>query len=107
VEVNPREINVYQTEDNQEPFWKFVDTLSGTETYNRILKRIDRAGAGNLGKWDAVGGGVFELILDFGKGYRIYFGLDGDVLVLLLAGIKKTQTKDIAKAKEYWKIYNA
>jgi putative addiction module killer protein len=107
VEAKHREIRVYQTEDNQEPFWKWLDRLEDQEAFNRILKRIDRVETGNLGEWDSAGAGVFELVLDFGPGYRVYFGQDGDLVVLLLGGIKKTQQRDIAKAKEYWRDYNA
>jgi putative addiction module killer protein len=107
VEPKHREIRVYQTEDSQEPFWKWLDRLEDQEAFNRILKRIDRVETGNLGEWDSVGDGVFELVLDFGPGYRVYFGQDGDLVVLLLGGIKKTQERDISKAKEYWRDYNA
>jgi putative addiction module killer protein len=107
VEAKHREIRVYQTEDSQEPFWKWLDRLGDQEAFNRILKRIDRVETGNLGEWDSVGEGVFELVLDFGPGYRVYFGQDGDLVVLLLGGIKKTQERDISKAKEYWRDYNA
>ena len=50
--------------------------------------------------------GVWELILDFGPGYRIYFGKKGQLIVILLTGgEKKSQTRDIAKAKQYWREY--
>ena len=53
-----------------------------------------------------VGGGVYERVIDFGPGYRIYFGKDGDKLVILLAGgAKKRQDTDITKAKERWQDY--
>lgn len=107
MEAKRREIRVYQTEDNQEPFWEWLDGVADQEAFNRILKRIDRVETGNLGEWDAVGDGVFELVLDFGPGYRVYFGQDGDLVVLLLGGIKNTQNRDIRKAKEYWRDYNA
>ena len=107
MEAKHREIRVYQTPDNQEPFWKWLDRLADQEAFNRILKRIDRVETGNFGEWDSVGDGVFELVLDFGPGYRVYFGQDGDLVVLLLGGSKKTQDRDIANAKEYWRDYNA
>jgi putative addiction module killer protein len=58
------------------------------------------------GDYKSVGDGVFELRFSFGAGYRVYFGEVGDTLVILLCGgSKKTQPKDIAKAKEYWQAY--
>jgi putative addiction module killer protein len=107
VEVRPREIRVYQTADDHEPFWESLDRLQDEEGRSKIFTGIDRAEAGNLGDWDSVGGGVFELILDFGPGYRIYFGQDGDTIVLLLVGMKKSQPKDIKTARYYWSDYNA
>jgi len=53
-----------------------------------------------------VGGGVFELRFFFGAGYRVYFGEDGDTIVVLLCGgDKKTQRRDIQRAKAYWQEY--
>lgn len=53
-----------------------------------------------------VGAGVFECRIDFGPGYRVYFGKDGDTLVILVAGgSKKRQERDIAAAQERWKDY--
>lgn len=61
---------------------------------------------GNLGDHRSVGDGVFELRLDFGPGYRIYFGRIGhQVILLLTGGDKSSQTKDITKAKQYWNDY--
>ena len=52
--------------------------------------------------------GVYELRFMFGKGYRVYYGLDGDTVVLLLSeGDKSSQKKDIAKAIQYWKEYQS
>jgi len=73
----------------------------------RILQRLDGVEQGNFGKWKGVGEGVCELIFDFGPGYRVYFGQDGDDVVLLCVGDKSTQGSDIKTAKEYWKDYNA
>ena len=68
-----------------------------------ILARIDRLSEGNFGDHCSVGGGVWELRVDFGPGYRIYYGEDGPTIILLICGgDKSTQTKDIRKAQEVW-----
>lgn len=61
---------------------------------------------GNLGDYRSVGKGVFELRIDYGSGYRVYFGQIGSTIVLLLlGGDKSTQERDIRQAKEYWAEY--
>ncbi len=71
-----------------------------------ILDRIDRAEEGNLGKHRSVGGGVVELKIDAGPGYRVYLGQVGDELVILLCGgDKSTQDKNIRIAQKYWQNY--
>jgi putative addiction module killer protein len=58
-------------------------TLQGDEIYGIILGRIERVEDGNLGDCEPVGDGVFELKIDFGPGYRVYFGEDDDLVILL------------------------
>ena len=68
--------------------------------------RIARLEAGNLGDHKSVGNEVFEMRIDTGPGYRIYFARDGHTIVLLLCGgDKRTQTRDIKKAKEFLAEY--
>ena len=70
--------------------------------------RLDRVSLGNFGDHKSVGEGVYELRLSFGPGYRIYYGLAGEHVVLLLAGgAKGKQTKDIRTAQKLWKSYKA
>lgn len=62
--------------------------------------------SGNFSNVKSVGAGVSEYRLNFGPGYRVYFGKDGDTLVILLGGgTKKRQSRDIEKAQELWKSY--
>lgn len=99
------EIEIYQTEAGKEPFVEWTDSLDVT-TSTRIEARIARIrNSGNLGDYKPLKEGVYELRLDFGQGYRIYFGLEGGtkrVVILLIGGAKKSQQKDIDKAKQYW-----
>jgi putative addiction module killer protein len=67
------------------------------------LSRLER---GNTSNVEAVGDGVAELKLNWGPGYRIYFGQDGKLIIILLTGgTKKRQSQDIAVAKAYWTDY--
>lgn len=72
----------------------------------KVTVAVARIEQGNLSNAKGVGEGVLEYRLDFGPGYRVYFGRDGDVLVILLAGgTKKRQQRDIETAKARWADY--
>lgn len=102
------ELRQYQTPDGRAPFAEWLAALRDRRANQAIAARILRMQAGNRGDWKAVGGGVFELRIDTGPGYRVYCGQDGATLVLLLcAGDKRTQPKDIERAHDYWKDYQA
>ncbi len=67
----------------------------------RIQMRLDRLAAGNSGDVKPVGGGISELRIDYGPGYRVYYQQRGDVLIVLLhGGDKSSQAKDIKRARE-------
>lgn len=73
-----------------------------------IRKRLNRVRLGNLGNTRGLGSGVSELKIDFGPGYRVYYGEDGPkIVVLLVGGDKGSQDRDIEKAKAFWEDYNA
>jgi putative addiction module killer protein len=98
----------YQTVNGRTPLGEWLDSLADRQARTRILGRLDRLSAGLLGDWKSVGGGVCELRVDHGPGYRVYYGQDGNTLILLLCGgTKGTQAKDIEKAHAYWKDYKA
>lgn len=85
------------------PFDEWFDSLRDVKTQTIINKRLNRLSLGSLGDYRSVGEGVCELRIDFGPGYRIYFGQIGTAIVLLLCGgDKSTQDQDIRKAQEYW-----
>jgi putative addiction module killer protein len=66
----------------------------------KVLARLNRAGLGNLGDWDAVGSGVSEMRVHCGAGYRVYFVRDNMTIYLLAGGSKDSQRRDIERAKE-------
>ena len=110
VEGRPRRLSNYVTPDNIEPFREWIRKLKNYEGRGRILVRLNRIREhGNLGKCKALKDGVFELIIDAGPGYRVYFAEDGerDEIVLLCGGDKSTQKADVVRAKKYWSEYNA
>ena len=73
-----------------------------------IEARLDRLGMGNFGNCTPVGEAVYELKIYVGPGYRVYYAKVGKQIVLLLCGgSKRTQYKDIEKAKEYFKDYKS
>ena len=94
--MSERNLEIYQTRRGKEPFTEWYDALRDVKTQARIRNRLRRVEAGNLGDCKSVGAGVSELRLDFGPGYRVYFGEVGDrVILLLCAGDKSTQDRDI------------
>lgn len=96
----------YQTADGRKPFDEWLARLRDGVAGARIAARIERMQAGLRGDWKPVGGGVFELRIDHGPGYRVYCGQDGTALVLLLCGgDKRTQRRDIEVAHGYWQDY--
>ncbi len=106
MEVDPRELRLYETSSGACPFEDWLDALRDARGRARIRVRLDRIEQGNLGDCKSVGEGVRELRIDFGPGYRVYFAEDGPVIVLLLiGGNKSTQAKDIKTAKKYWNEY--
>lgn len=102
----PKEILVYQTADGAEPFSKWLSKLHDASARARIETRLDRLRVqGNPGDYKEVGG-VYELRIDYGPGYRLYCTFAGRRIVLLLcAGDKRTQAADLKRALSYWQDY--
>ena len=91
-----------------ETFRKWRLRLRDERARALIASRLDRLAFGNAGDVRPVGQGSSELRIDYGPGYRVYFGVDGsELVVLLIGGTKKTQRRDIETAKQYWRNYNA
>lgn len=99
------EIEEYLDERGESTFAGWFTDLDATAAA-RVTIALARIGAGNLSNTKGVGGGVMEYRIDAGPGYRIYFGRDGETLVILLAGgTKRRQQRDIEAAQERWADY--
>lgn len=103
----PRTARNYINVGGKNPFREWIKRRDG-DIRNRINARIRRIEeSGNYGDCEPVGEGVFELRVDIGPGYRVYFGIDQNEMILLGGGDKSTQVSDIKKARECWEDYNA
>jgi putative addiction module killer protein len=99
------EIRQYIDRSGRNPFDRWFQSLDD-DTQARIVVSLDRLERENLSGTKSVGGGVLELRLDYGPGFRIYFGRDGERLVILLGGgTKRRQQADIARASALWMEY--
>ena len=102
-----KRIKTYVRSNGKAPFEEWITSIRDKSIAAKIFTRIDRLRLANFGDCKSVGNGVFELRLHFGSGYRIYFGVVGsEVVLLLLGGDKSSQKKDIEKAKLYWKEFS-
>ncbi len=105
----PFEVQKCCLDNGRCPFDDWFARLS-PQFKSRVLQRIVRLEIGNFGDCRAIAGGngVSELRLDFGPGFRVYYGIDGATIILLLCGgDKSSQRRDIGKAKGLWTAYKA
>ena len=96
----------YRTRDGKVPFEEWVTKMQrkDPELAFRILLRIDRAEKGNFGHYRYLRDGVWEMKMDCGPGYRIYFAVERrEIVLLLIGGDKKSQQADVKQAIGYWK----
>ena len=99
------ELRYYLAADGRSPFEEWFSGLDGAAAA-KVTVAVARLEQGNLSNVKPVGEGVLEYRIDWGPGYRIYFGRDGQVLVILLTGgTKKRQQRDIETAKALWADY--
>jgi putative addiction module killer protein len=99
------EIRYYVTSDDTAPFADWFAELDPIASA-KVTRAIARMEQGNFSNVKGVGEGVLEYKIDFGPGYRIYFGRDGNAIVILLTGgTKKLQQRDIEAAHDYWRTY--
>ena len=103
-----RKLVLYETVDGKCPWHEWFIELKDRKAQAAIDARLLRLERGQFGDCKRVGAGVSELRVHYGPGYRVYFGEDGDSLVVLLCGgSKRTQKRDIARAKAYWTEYRS
>ena len=104
-----REIHCFKDNDGKEPAKGFLLELKKKKRFLELAKintRIKRAGKGNFGDHRFLGGNFLELKIDFGSGYRIYCGIDGDKFIIIVqGGTKQSQEVDIEVAKKNWQSY--
>jgi putative addiction module killer protein len=99
------ELRYYLASDGKSPFETWFSDLEATAAA-KISVALARLTQGNLSNVKGVGDGILEYRIDWGPGYRVYFGRDGEVLVILLTGgTKKRQQRDIESAKALWTEY--
>jgi len=100
------ELRRYLTGSGRDVFGEWLAGLRDARTKAKIVARIDRLSAGNFGDCKALRGGLFELRINWGPGYRVYYALVGRACVLLLCGgDKRKQSSDIKRELEYLKDY--
>ena len=101
-----KKLVIFETDDGKCPFSDWLDNLRDRKARGIIRARLNRVQLGNLGDCKSVGDGVLELRVAFGPGYRVYFGQEGEWLVVLLCGgDKASQDKDIERAKQFWEDF--
>ncbi|MGA3055805.1 MAG: type II toxin-antitoxin system RelE/ParE family toxin [Candidatus Korobacteraceae bacterium] len=99
------EVREYQDRDDRNPFREWFDRLNA-EAARKVTTSLYRVGLGNFSNLKGVGSGVYECRIDFGPGYRIYFGKDGTRIVVLLGGgTKQRQHNDIKLAIARWEDF--
>jgi len=104
--VEEKNVVIYLDQDGNAPYSSWIHGLDDLRARARVRERIGRLRLGNMGDCAPVGEGVFELRIHYGPGYRVYFGQEGNrIVVLICGGTKKTQKKDIKAAKKMWKDY--
>ncbi|MEL6114373.1 type II toxin-antitoxin system RelE/ParE family toxin [Photobacterium sp. SP02] len=106
--TTPRKANEYEDSDGRSPFGEWLTALKDVRGKVKITKAITQMEGGNFGDHKAItgGSGLYERRIDFGPGYRIYYIIEGDKLIIIFAGSeKKDQQQAIDNAKDYYADY--
>ena len=100
------EVRIFTLESGKEPFTEWHKKLRDKRAQARVDVRIARVRTGNFGDCKSVGEDVYELRIDYGPGYRVYFGkIEATIILLICGGDKSSQDDDIRKAKAYWREF--
>jgi putative addiction module killer protein len=98
------ELRHYVTPAGRDLVQEWLDRLRNPRAYAAVLRRIDRMALGNFGDHEFCREGVWELRIDVGPGYRVYYALHGSSIVFILCGgDKRKQSTDIARAIDYFR----
>jgi putative addiction module killer protein len=106
MKIKERLVEYFYTPNGKAPVKEWLSSIKDQLTQAILYKRIRQASLGNFGDHKSVGQGVYEMRIDFGPGYRVYYSVHKDeVILLLIGGSKRTQQIDIDKAKTYWILW--
>ncbi len=104
--ILPREIRRYVTASGKDIVGEWLAGLKDVRTRAKIVARIDRLAVGNFGDCKSLHGGLYELRIDWGPGYRVHYAtVAGACILLLCGGDKRKQSSDIKRAREYLDNY--
>ena len=104
--VIEKEVKKLELQNGLVPFDEWFDSLRDKKIQAAVDARLARVRAGNFGDCKSVGGGVFELRIPLGPGLRVYYGLHGrQIVVLLGGGDKRSQPRDIRRAQQLWQEF--
>ena len=104
MEAVPQEVIIYTTQDKSRPFVDWLESCKDKNARRIIRQRIIQLRKGNFGYYKSLKEGLFEMKIDSGPGYRVYFAkVDKETVLLLWGGTKRTQNRDIEKARDYLK----
>ncbi len=106
MKTKERLVQYFYTPSGKAPAKDWLNSVKDKLTQAILFKRIRQASLGSFGDHKSVGTGVFEMKVDYGPGFRIYYGIvDDEIILLLMGGSKRTQQGDIEKAKAYWILW--
>lgn len=107
METSQYNIEIYQDLKGKKPFIEWIESLKDEALRAKIKIRLSRIRLGNLGDWKSLKKGLYEIRIDEGAGYRLYLTQTSSQKIILLGGSKKTQEKDIEKARKYLQDYRS
>ena len=103
MQIHPKEILTYTTPNGRSPYRQWYTRIKDEKAQIAISNRIARLRTGNFGDFKRLGPNLYELRIHYGPGYRVYFGVfQNDIVILLCGGTKRAQQRDITRAQNYW-----